>query len=121
MKISEAKDKAVKLKKEFKNFEEYITKNGQDRVRFNLGEYKAPKGFENERFNIMFHEGKNYIIFTLKLGKNKKCKEEDMQKRKVKYEAIKKLRIERSKAARSRDYSKMSELDTEIDALRKSK
>jgi len=82
MKIEEKTAMVIELKKNYKDFEEYIDKHGKDRIKFNLGEISVPKGLEGQILKIIPFEGKNYLMFNLQLGKNKEQKEKETKLRK---------------------------------------
>ena len=82
MKLEEKTAMVEGLKKNYKDFEEYIDNHGKDRIKFNLGEIAVPKGLEGQTLKIIPFEGKNYLMFNLQLGKNQEQKEKERKQRK---------------------------------------
>jgi len=126
--IEEKRKLIEELKKKYKDVEEYVAKNGSDYVRFNLGEIQVPEEVKEEYLKVIPIDGKNHLIFTLKLGKNaeikekqrklkEKIKKEKQKKRQEIKEGLKELNLRLKSAIKERDTDSMTEIMEQISEL----
>jgi len=116
-----------KLKKKYKNFETFVDKKGYDRITFNLGETEVPEEFKNNYLRVMPqalspNKDKNYMIFSLVIGRNQKYKDEMQKQKESKRKKRQKITLEIKgyqkelrRATQFKDRQKISEIIDKIE------